>query len=342
MTPLLVTTAIAVVAGAVVAVSARDVRLVLIGLAASLLVAPLVADPLPDGAPLVARAAGSLLALEILYLAIRDRGAALRGSLLGWPAKACAAAAAAIAGYAVANGVAPDAALLREVGSAGAAPVPMARAAGFAVLVLAAGSVVGGRDALRMSLGGLLLLTGGELVRIGVVGPPTGLEQLVVAGVMIALAVAFASAVARAVSPLAAGSEGVTAELWPDAVPAMAGQRARMPDSSVGRSPAPRPGTRSPREVEGGVGRVRRPRAERDRAQLTLLDEPVPHGSPSDRPATDGRLHDRPPTDGTHRPPTDGTHRPRTDGTHRPPTDGALADSALPDHALLDGPGSVP
>ena len=271
MTPILVTTAIAVVAGAVVAVSARDVRLVLVGLAVCLLVAPLVADPLPDVAPVVARAAGSLLALEILNLAIRDRERALRGSLLGWPAKACAAAAAAIAGYAVANGITPDAQLLHEIGNAGAAPAPMARAAGFALLALGVAPVLAGRDPLRMSIGGLLLLTGGELVRTGVVGPPTGLEQLAVAGVAIALAVAFGSLVAGTASSALVGSDGASAGLWPDTVPRSAG--AGTAGSSSGRPTGPR----SSRAAQGGA-RVRRTHTNGDVTQLTLLDEPPAAG----------------------------------------------------------------
>lgn len=267
MTPILVTAAIAVVAGAVVAVSARDVRLVLVGLAVCLLVAPLVADPLPDVSPLVARAAASLLALEILNLAIRDREHALRGSLLGWPAKACAAGAAAIAGYAVVNGITPDAQVLREIGSASVTPVPMARAAGFALLALCAAPVLAGRDPLRMSIGGLLLLTGGELVRTGVVGPATGLEQLAVGGVAIALAVAFGALVTGAASPALGGTDGIAAELWPDAVPSVS-ESGHAASSAV---------PRSARGAQGGA-RVHRPHPSRDAAQLTLLDEGLPDG----------------------------------------------------------------
>ena len=54
-----------------------------------------------------------------------------------------------------------------------------ASAAGFAVGVLAAAPILTSRDVYRLGIGAMLLLVGGLLVRVGLGGTPSELEQLV-------------------------------------------------------------------------------------------------------------------------------------------------------------------
>ena len=77
--------AILVVVAAVVAVTASDRRLALVGLAAALSLAPLVADPLPDPLVVAIRIVGAALAAYLVRIPLRDAGPG-RGSRIGWPA----------------------------------------------------------------------------------------------------------------------------------------------------------------------------------------------------------------------------------------------------------------
>ena len=73
MNPILAVVAVAVVAGAVIAVSAREARIVVLALAATLILSPLLADPIAAPVGLAARLIGSILAVYLLWIAIRDR-----------------------------------------------------------------------------------------------------------------------------------------------------------------------------------------------------------------------------------------------------------------------------
>ncbi len=164
-----------VVAGAVVAVSARETRAALLGLLVALLAASLIADPLPGPLPIAARLAAAFLACRLLAVGIRDLDQPTSGSRLGWPVEALAAAAAAVIGFGT-----------HGLGAPGAGPVE-AQAAGFAVGVLAAAPIVSSRDVFRLGVGAILLLTAGLLAREGIGGTPTDLEQLVTSGLIVGL-----------------------------------------------------------------------------------------------------------------------------------------------------------
>jgi len=162
-----------VVAGAVVAVTAREARAALLGLLVALLGAALVADPLPGPLPIAARLASAFLACRLIAIAIRDLDEPTTGSRLGWPVEAIAAAAAAVIGFGT-----------HGLGAPGEG-APEAQAAGFAVGVLAASPIVSSRDVFRLGMGAILLLLGGLLVRQGLSGTPSELEQLVTSGLVV-------------------------------------------------------------------------------------------------------------------------------------------------------------
>jgi hypothetical protein len=171
----LVGVAVVVIAGAVVAVSAREARAAMLGLAAVLIAAPLLADPVPGPAAVAARIVAALLALYLMLAAIRGAELVTSGSRLGPPVEALFAAAAAVVGFGT-----------HGLGAAALGP-PEAQSAGFAVGVLAAVPLATGRDVLRIGLGAMLLLAAALLVRVGIGGTPGDLEQLVTAGLVAGL-----------------------------------------------------------------------------------------------------------------------------------------------------------
>jgi hypothetical protein len=190
-----------VIAGAVVAVSAREARAALLGLVVVLIASPLLADPLPGPLPLAARIAAAFLGARLIAIAIRDLGQPTAGSRLGWPVEALAAAAGAAVGFGTHGLGAP------ALGPAAAS------AAGFAVGVLAAAPIVTSRDVFRLGTGAMLLLSGGLLVRAGLGGTPSDLEQLVTAGLVVGVAGAVALIVRgarEATGTLIAADEGIT------------------------------------------------------------------------------------------------------------------------------------
>ena len=164
-----------VVAGAVVAVSAREARAALLGLLVALLGAALIADPLPGPLPIAARLAAAFLACRLIAMVIRDLDESTSGSRLGWPVEALGAGAAAVIGFGT-----------HGLGVPGGGPAE-AQAAGFAVGVLAASPIVSSRDVFRLGIGAMLLLLGGLLVRQGLGGTPSELEQLVTSGLVVGL-----------------------------------------------------------------------------------------------------------------------------------------------------------
>ena len=198
MNPALVGIAGVTIAGAVLAVSAREPRGTLLGLLVVLLAAPLIATPWPGPLPILARVAAALLATRLIVVGLRGQGELVGdGSRIGWPAEALAAAAAAVAGFAS-----------HGLGAAGLGP-PEAQAAGFALGALAAAPLVTGRDVLRLGVGSLLLLQGALLVRQALDAPATDGEQLVISLLTIGLggAVAVIVAAARAAGRLAIADE---------------------------------------------------------------------------------------------------------------------------------------
>ncbi len=127
MNPILAGIALAVVAGAVVAVASRDARAAILGLAVALIGSPVLAEPLPTPLGLATRFVGAVLAAYLLWVVARDRpqagapSATTGGSHIGWPAEVLVAAAAAVVGFAA-----------HGLGAPALGPM-LASAAGFAV-----------------------------------------------------------------------------------------------------------------------------------------------------------------------------------------------------------------
>jgi hypothetical protein len=182
-----------VVGGAVVAVTSRDSRATLLGLLVVLLGAPLLADPLPTPLPIAARMVAAVLACRLVAVAIRGEDVATSGSRLGWPVEVLAALAAAIVGYGT-----------HGLGAVPEGPVT-AQVAGFAVGALAVGPIVSGRDVLRLGIGAMLLLIGASLVRVGLAGTPSELEQLVLSALVVGLG--------GTIAVIVAGSRAATGRL---------------------------------------------------------------------------------------------------------------------------------
>ena len=164
MNPILAGVALAVIAGATVAVSVRDARVTVLAIAVVLLASAALADPIADPVGLAARAIGAILAAYLLWIAARDQptsglpAAPTEGSRIGWPAEILIAGAAAIVGFAVDGLGAP------------ALGPSLASAVGFAVAALAVAPVLTGRDVFRVGLGLLLLMDAALLVRTALGG----------------------------------------------------------------------------------------------------------------------------------------------------------------------------
>ncbi len=232
MNPVLVATALTVVAGAIVAVSARDARLALAGLAIALVASPLLVDPLPAALPLLARILAALLAVELLWIAARLTPGTTRGSLVGWPVETLAALAAGVVGVIVASAAAPSSA----PADSAAVPLPAILGSAFALGALAVVPVVTGRDALRLATGAALLVTAALALEAGAVGAPTAFEQLVAAGAVVAVGAAGAALIANAFA--ARGDLSLAGPARPPAPPSPAAVRRPAMDTA---DPAPVP-----------------------------------------------------------------------------------------------------
>jgi hypothetical protein len=193
--PALLSAAIIVLAGAVIGVSARDARIALAGLAVTLFVAPFLADPLPSPVALGARVAAAGLAAYLPWIAVRQPGTTTRGTLLGPPVEALVGLAAFVIGYGTAG-----------LGAPALGPAE-AQGAGVALIALAVGPLVFGRDVFRLGSGAVLLMGGVLLVRASLAGTPSGLESVVTGALIIALGGSVAFLVLSAALAGARGGE---------------------------------------------------------------------------------------------------------------------------------------
>jgi hypothetical protein len=197
--PILALTALAVVAGAVVAISSRDPRSTILGLAVVLIGSPIVAEPVPAPLGLAARFVGAILAADLLWIVTRERprmgvtSAPTEGSRIGWPAEALVGIAALVVGYAA-----------HGLGAPAMGPA-LASAAGFAVAAVGLTAALTGRDVIRVGLGCLLLVDAGLLVRGALGGTPGDFEQLITAATLVVLAGTLAALAAGARADGSAG-----------------------------------------------------------------------------------------------------------------------------------------
>jgi len=174
MNPAIGAVAVGVLVGAVIAVSVRDGRIAVVGLLTMLVFSPIVTDPIGTPLALAARLAGGVLAAYLLWIAVRG-GGMTSGSRIGWPAEALLALGAFVVGLGT-----------HGLGATALGPVE-AQAAGFALATLCVVPVATGRDVLRIGIGLFVLLQAALLVRVGLDGNPSELEQLVTAGLIAAL-----------------------------------------------------------------------------------------------------------------------------------------------------------
>ncbi len=197
MNPALLALGVAVTLAAVLAVSARDPRLATVGLVAALAGAPLVTEPFSAPLAIGARIVAAALAGYLIRVALR-RAPLGRGSRLGWPAELAIGAAAFAVGLgavgAAGTVVAGPATAVALDAATGPAP---AVAAGFALIALAVAPLAEVRDVLRLGIGAALLLTGADLVWIGLAGSSTALDDLAVAGLVVGLGATVAILIVR-------------------------------------------------------------------------------------------------------------------------------------------------
>jgi hypothetical protein len=177
-----------VVIAAVVAVAASDPRLGVVGLAAAMALAPLIADPLPDPVAVGARIVAAALAAALLRAAARA-DPLTRGTRIGWPADLALAAAAFVAGWAA-----------HDFSGGGLGP-PAALAAGAALAAVAAPALVDRHDRFRIVVGVMLAITAADLAATGMAEPASAGASLLVAAVT-----ALAAAVGAILVPGPAGS----------------------------------------------------------------------------------------------------------------------------------------
>jgi len=220
MNPALAAVAIAILAGAVAAVFVRDARLAILSLAVVTLTAPFLADPIAAGSGLAARVLAAVLATYLLWIAVRDGAFQTGGSRLGWPADSLVASAAAVVGFAA-----------HGLGAPTHGPA-FASAVGFGLAALSIAPLLTGRDVLRVGIGLTLLLQGALLVRVGLGGTPSTLEELVTAGAIAVLGGAIA------VLAMAARSDGTAGFELADELPA---RRRRLTDLRPDARPDPQP-----------------------------------------------------------------------------------------------------
>jgi hypothetical protein len=190
--PALAGVALAVTAGAVIAASSREARAALVGLALVLGFGPFLTDPLPGAAVLGARIVTGVLVVYLLWAVTARNEARGLGSRIGWPAETAIALAVAIAGVAMAGGLAAlDPNIPPPAESPGPlerlTPAALALGAGLASLVIGLAPAFFGRGALRTAVGLLLVVQGLVLARTGLAGPPGALEQLGIDGLLLAL-----------------------------------------------------------------------------------------------------------------------------------------------------------
>jgi hypothetical protein len=251
--------ALAVLGGAVVAVSARDARWILAGLVAAVGLAAVLADPLPAPLALAIRLLAAVLGAELILVAVRGSATRLPGvpaASLGPVAPALAGAAAFVIGY-TASGV----------GSPADGPA-LATATGLGLALIAAGPLVLGRDLLRLGSGLVLLATGAEVVRAGLAGTPGPFEQAVVAGLTVALMGTLAALIAvalRSGHDLSVGG-GLFRETRFEAHPLVAVARGAVARGAVARGAAGTEGRRPNRGRSPAAG----PRRDAAAHQLTL------------------------------------------------------------------------
>jgi hypothetical protein len=191
-----VVAAAAAVLGGIIAISARDARVVVVGLLLAMCAAQLAASPEPANQAIAFRVLGSLLAAYLLWTSTRSRVIEAEGSGIGVVAECTVAAAAFAAGWFVAP-VKP------------LAGPHVAQAAGIALIAISIVPLTG-RDVLRVGAGATTLVLGGSMLLQAWAGQPSSLWHIS----LTALLVGLVGATSLLVSPIAdeAATPGAIAE----------------------------------------------------------------------------------------------------------------------------------
>jgi len=202
-----VAAALVAVVGGMVAIAARDDRVVALGLLVAMVAAPFASSPQPTVMTVAFRILGSLLAAYLVLAAARSQSILSEGSGIGVLAEMAIAAAAFSIGWFILP-VNPLAGPLA------------AQAAGVALVALAIVPLTG-RDVFRAGIGAAVLVIGGSLLLQAWAGPSSSVGQIV----LTALLVAVAGATSLLISPFdaPAATRKVMAESTA-AVPLPAGQ----------------------------------------------------------------------------------------------------------------------
>ena len=198
--------------------------------------------------------------------------------LLGAPVEALVGLAAFVIGFGTAG-----------LGAQAVGPAE-AQGAGVALIALAVGPLVFGRDVFRLGSGAVLLLGGVLLVRTSLAGTPSGLESVVTGALFIALGGSIAFLV---VSASMAGAHG--GEVFAAAGPVTTRVAPQAARRTVGRAP----GRTAPRMPTFAIGRSRRPAARREDSveQLVLpveTDPPLASERPIEPDLSASDEHDEP------------------------------------------------
>jgi hypothetical protein len=201
----LVAIVLAIGAGAVVAVSTRESAAAAIGLAVALVAAALFADPLPSATVLAVRIVAALLAAALIRWA--GRGSPRQHSPLGWPGEALLATAAAVAGLGVAVGLASIGIPVEAPGPSALTSLALLAAAGSSLLVLGAAPLVHGPLGIRRAIGLVLVTQAALLIRVGLAGPATELEEVARAALLVTAAASGAALLRAAAATRAEGRD---------------------------------------------------------------------------------------------------------------------------------------
>lgn len=173
MSLVLLAASVTVVAGGFASVAGRRPLVVVAGIALVLAGGPLVSHPAPALLPLAAQAVGAMLAAEILWISLRDSIDVGVSSAISPAALALIGAAAFVVGFGA------------QSGGPGLGPPAIL---GTALAVFALGVAAALRpDPVRRGLGAVLLVSGAELTRVAIAGPPSSLEAVVAGALGVAL-----------------------------------------------------------------------------------------------------------------------------------------------------------
>jgi hypothetical protein len=249
--------AVAVVLGGVAAVTARDGRMVVLGLMVAGVASALVASPLPGSLELAARILGAILAAYLLWAAAGSGSINSVGSAIGPGAEGAVAAVAFVIGFAI-----------RPVDPL-AGPAE-AQAAGMALIALAIVPLAG-RDVFRLGVGVTLLTLGSSMMVEAWAGSTPPLEQLAMAALLVGIAGATSLLIPGL--PLIA-SEGFADDLVRDDSPVEVAEM--QPDAAPRSRKAA--ASRRPAEFTPAVQAVMRPEAPKvaDRPARSIEPENSP------------------------------------------------------------------